>query len=129
MYIWWRFLHVLDLLYYIFMYYIFYFLCRLIECMFPSLQQNQTNIGFMLALGGYNIQCCINRNGGNNFSRHVTDFINRNKVLRNTCIKLMTLKNLFKIVPAFKVIPINFPLLTGTSRTIIYLPCYNVAKN
>ena len=77
----------------------------------------------MLALGGYNIQCCINKNGGNNFSLHATDFINRNKVLRNTRIKLMALKNLFKIFPAFNVISINFLLLTGTARTTTYPPC------
>ena len=94
-----------------------------------NLQQNQVNVELILHLRVIicNFKCLVNRNGESNLLRHAIDFINRNEIVCNICIKLNILAKLYKMVPAFNHIFINFLFRTGTmgepqsiSNTLIY---------
>ena len=49
----------------------------------------------------HNFECCVNRNNGNNFYWHATNFTNRNKVFCNIYIKVKIFMQLFEIVAVF----------------------------
>ena len=59
---------------------------------------------------------CTSINDENNFWRYATDFINKNKTVRNIYIKLKILIKLFTIVADFNCIFINFMFLLVVLR-------------